>query len=79
MDARRREAVLRRMRKAGGIRVVCLRCEARSRHDPEAGTRLREKRCRACGGRLRAVWWVVRFPTRALDAQRRERESMVQT
>lgn len=53
-----RKAILRRMERSGGLWVICLRCDATTKHDPFNGPRLKYRRCRLCGGRMRKLAWA---------------------
>lgn len=68
-----RVAAIRRRVERYGLRVVCLECGARGRHRPSIDGRLRKRPCPKCGGRLRSVAWVARFPAQAAAEGARER------
>jgi len=57
-------AIVKRCKKHG-IRTICLMCGFEGRHRPGDG-RLRDRLCGNCGlKRLRARWWVEKYPTKA--------------
>jgi len=57
-----------------GLRCICQVCMTEQRHYAAQG-RLRNTPCQACGmNRLRAVWWVEKFHTKAI-AERKQLRS----
>jgi rRNA maturation protein Nop10 len=68
------EAAIRRRVERYGLRVICSGCGARGRHRSSIDGRLRRRPCPKCGGRLRAVWWAVRYPAAFAREAREERE-----
>ncbi len=63
-EAPKLSAVAQRVR-LYGIRTICMMCGNEGRHRPGQG-RLRDRGCIECGmQRLRARWWVEKYPTKA--------------
>jgi len=63
---RKTAAILGRMRKVGGLHIVCLGCGARGRHMPGDPTRLRDKTCARCRTKHpRTLAWIRANPERA--------------
>ena len=52
-----------RMRKIG---IVCMVCGAKGTHEMGGPVRLRAKIHKPCGGRARPMWWIRRYPAKAL-------------
>lgn len=49
-------SIVERIRRYG-LRVMCASCANVDRHFPQNG-RLRDARCKRCGGELRSVAWI---------------------
>jgi hypothetical protein len=69
---RKLSALAKRVHKYG-VRVICMMCSEEARHRPGEG-RLRNRACHSCGmQRLRPVWWIEKYPTKAAAEVKRVR------
>ena len=57
-----------------GLRCICQVCMMEQRHYSKDYGRLRNTKCKGCGMmRLRPVWWVEKFATKAIAERKKLR------